>query len=111
MALLITYALLALLFSFICSLVEATFLSYSPTFIKIKEGEGKQWATDIKLLKEDVDRPLTALLTVNTIAHTVGAIMVGVEAEKIFGGGSAVGVVSAIMTLAIRSEEHTSELQ
>ena len=101
MALLITYALLALVFSFICSLVEASFLSYSPTSIKIKEGEGKQWATDIKNLKQDVDRPLTALLTVNTIAHTVGSIMVGVEAEKIFGGGTAVGVVSAVMTLAI----------
>lgn len=101
MALLITYALLALVFSFICSLVEASFLSYSPTFLKVKEGDGKQWAREIIDLKQDVDRPLTALLTVNTIAHTVGAIMVGVEAEKIYGGGTAVGVVSAIMTLAI----------
>ena len=101
MILLIIYALFSIAFSFLCSIVEAAFLSFSPTYLQVRKNEGKTWAKEIADLKQDVDKPLTALLTVNTVAHTVGSIMVGVEAEKIFGGGTAVGIVSALMTLAI----------
>ena len=51
-------------------------------------------------LKRDIDRPLAAILSLNTIAHTVGAAGVGAEAAHLFGDAS-VGVVSAILTLVI----------
>lgn len=101
MGLLIFYALISIFFSFLCSILEAAFLSFTPMFIRMKKKEGKSYARVIAELKQDVDKPLIAILTVNTVAHTVGAILVGVQAEKVFGGGTAVGVVSAIMTLAI----------
>ena len=103
MGLLIFYALISIFFSFLCSIIEAAFLSVTPTFIRMKKTEGKSYADDLEKLKEDVDKPLIALLTINTVAHTVGAILVGVQAEKVFtgGGASMVGVVSAVMTLAI----------
>jgi CBS domain containing-hemolysin-like protein len=102
MALLLLYAFLSIFFSFLCSILEAAFLSFTPSFIGAKKSEGKSYAKDLERFKENVDRPLIAILTINTIAHTVGAILVGVQAEKIYPeGGSMVGVVSAIMTLAI----------
>lgn len=102
MGLLILYATLSIFFSFMCSILEAALLSVTPSYIKIKNKEGKDYATTLANFKQDIDQPLIAILTVNTIAHTVGAILVGVQAEKIYGdGGNAVGVVSAIMTLAI----------
>lgn len=102
MGLLITFAVLSIFFSFMCSILEASLLSITPSFIKIKRKEGKAYANVLAHLKQDIDKPLIAILTINTIAHTVGAILVGVQAEKIFGdGGNAVGIVSALMTLAI----------
>lgn len=102
MELLILYAVLAIFFSFMCSILEAAFLSFTPSFLKIKLREGKAYAHTLTKFKQDVDKPLIAILTINTIAHTVGAILVGVQAEKVYGdGGNAVGIVSAIMTLAI----------
>ncbi len=102
MTLLITYAVVSIAFSFLCSILEAVLLSITPTFITVKKNEGKQYATTLKKLKDDVNKPLISILTVNTIAHTVGAILVGVQAEKTFDpGNNAVGIVSAIMTLLI----------
>lgn len=108
MALLIFYACISIFFSFLCSILEAVLLSVTPTFINVKKQEGKSYATDLEDLKKDVDRPLIAILTLNTIAHTVGAILVGTQAETIYGaeeGGSFLtsGVfwISAIMTFLI----------
>lgn len=102
MELLILYAFLSIFFSFLCSILEAALLSFTPSYIKVKKQEGKKFADTLAEFKKDIDRPLIAILTVNTIAHTVGAIMVGVQAEKAFGDGTnAVGIVSAVMTIAI----------
>lgn len=101
MGLLLLYALVSIFFSFLCSILEAAFLSFTPTYLKLKVNEGKAYAKTITKMKEDIDQPLIAILTVNTVAHTVGSIMVGVQAEKLFGGGSPVAIVSALMTLAI----------
>lgn len=102
MTLLILYGVFSILFSFLCSILEAVLLSVSPTFITIKKNEGKRFADDLEELKKDVDKPLIAILTLNTISHTVGAILVGVQAEKTFGSGNnVVGIVSAIMTVLI----------
>ena len=102
MTLLILYAFISIFFSFLCSILEAVLLSVTPTFINIKKKEGKSYATSLDALKKDVDKPLIAILTLNTIAHTVGAILVGVEAEIVFGNGdNAIMIVSAVMTLLI----------
>lgn len=102
MALLLLFAALSIFFSFMCSILEAALLSITPSYIKIKKKEGKGYAKILAHLKQDIDKPLIAILTINTVSHTVGAILVGVQAEKTFGhGGHAVGIVSALMTLAI----------
>lgn len=102
MTLILLYGFASIFFSFLCSILEAVLLSVTPTFITVKKNEGKKYAITLEKLKEDVDKPLIAILTVNTIAHTVGAILVGVQAEKTFGSGNnTVGIVSAIMTLLI----------
>ncbi len=106
MELLIIYATLSIFFSFLCSVLEAVLLSVTPTFINVKKNEDKAFATDLEELKNDVDKPLIAILTLNTIAHTVGAILVGVQAEQLpykveILGVNIVGIVSAIMTILI----------
>lgn len=106
MTLLILFATLSIFISFFCSILEAVLLSVTPTFIRIKKGEKEPYANQLEHLKNDVDKPLIAILTLNTIAHTVGAILVGVQAEKLpykieFLGFNIVGVVSAIMTILI----------
>ncbi len=103
MTLLILYAVVSIFFSFLCSILEAVLLSVTPTFVNIKKKEGKSYADALATLKKDVDKPLIAILTLNTIAHTVGAILVGVEAEKVFvgEGDNAIIIVSALMTLLI----------
>lgn len=106
MTLLIIYAVLSIFFSFLCSILEAALLSFTPTFIKLKASEGKGYAQTLADLKKDIDKPLIAILTINTIAHTVGAILVGVQAESLpykvdILGVNIVGIVSAIMTLLI----------
>ena len=102
MGLLIFYAIISIFFSFLCSILEAVLLSISPTFINIKKSEGKHYAADLEAIKKDVDKPLIAILTLNTVAHTVGAILVGVQAEKVYGtGDNSIMIVSAIMTFLI----------
>lgn len=102
MTLLLLYAFISIFFSFLCSILEAVFLSVTPTFINLKKKEGKAYASTLEELKNDVDKPLIAILTLNTIAHTVGAILVGVQAEKVFGNGdNSIMIVSAIMTFLI----------
>ena len=82
MTLLIVYAVLSIFFSFLCSILEAALLSFTPTFLKMKAAEGKGFAKVIALYKKNIDEPLIAILTINTIAHTVGAILVGKQAGQ-----------------------------
>lgn len=106
MTALILWATVSIFFSFLCSILEAVLLSVTPTFINVKKQEGKEYALTLESLKKDVDKPLIAILTLNTIAHTLGAMMVGIQAESLpykieFWGINTVGVVSAIMTFLI----------
>ncbi len=117
MGLLIFYAVISIFFSFLCSILEAVLLSVNPTFINVKKKEGKGYAQTLEELKKDVDKPLIAILTLNTIAHTVGAILVGVQAKvayaNLYGTNTRslfgieftedlmVGAVSTIMTILI----------
>lgn len=86
MTLLITYVLLALVVSFFCSLLEAALLTTTPAAIQNAKQKGLRWADRMEALKADIDRPLTAILTLNTVAHTMGAAGAGAQYAKIFGG-------------------------
>jgi CBS domain containing-hemolysin-like protein len=100
MSLLILYLLIALLFSFLCSIAEAVILSVTPAHIALMEKEGHPSAKRLHRLKQEINRPLAAILTLNTIAHTIGAAGAGAEAAALFGSAS-VGIVSALLTLLI----------
>lgn len=99
--LLIVYVLLALVFSFLCSVAEAVLLSITPSYIENLKAKRPGRAAILKRLKHDnIDRSLAAILTLNTIAHTVGAIGAGAQASVVF-GSAWFGVFSAVMTLMI----------
>ncbi|MGO4912480.1 MULTISPECIES: CNNM domain-containing protein [unclassified Leeuwenhoekiella] len=110
MGLLIAFAFISIFFSFLCSILEAVLLSVTPSFIRIKTKEGHAYAKTLANFKKDIDKPLIAILTLNTIAHTVGAILVGDQAGTMAAesgwdfsvlGLNFVAIVSTIMTLLI----------
>jgi len=99
--LLIAYISLALGFSFLCSIAESVLLSITPSYIEGLKEKNAKLAPLVKQLKQDnVDRSLAAILTLNTIAHTVGAIGAGAKASVVF-GSSWFGIFSAVLTLMI----------
>jgi CBS domain containing-hemolysin-like protein len=100
MILLFVYLFIALFFSFLCSLLEAALLSITPSFIAAKVNENKSYARSLKRFKEEVDLPLSAILTLNTFAHTIGAAGVGAQAQKIW-GNEYLSITSAVLTLLI----------
>lgn len=100
MGLILLYILGALALSFLCSILEAVLLSTPMSFISMKENEGNKTATLMKRYKNNVDRPVGAILSLNTIAHTIGSAGVGAESIKIF-GEEYFGLISAILTLLI----------
>ncbi len=100
MFLLLLYLFLALFVSFFCSIMEAVLLSTPVSFLKIAEEKGKHSAAIMIALKQNIDRPLSAILSLNTIAHTVGAAGVGAQASYVF-GDAYFGIVSAILTILI----------
>lgn len=100
MVLLLFYLLMALTVSFLCSVMEASLLSVPMSFVESRVIEGKKWASRLKKMKDSMDRPLAAILSLNTIAHTIGAAGVGAQATAIF-GEEYFGWVSAILTVLI----------
>lgn len=100
MGLIIIYFVGALSLSFLCSVLEAVLLSTPMSFISMKENQGNPTATLMKQYKNNVDRPVGAILSLNTIAHTIGSAGVGAESIKIF-GEEYFGVISAVLTLLI----------
>lgn len=100
LTLLVVYVGLAIGVSFMCSIMEAVLLSVTPAYVGAMEADKPQVAHRLKELKSDVDRPLAAILTLNTVAHTIGAAGAGAEAAAYFGNG-AIGVFSALLTLGI----------
>lgn len=100
MLLLLTYIAIALIFSFFCSIAEAVILSVTSAHIALLEKKGKKSGKRLRRLKSDINKPLAAILTLNTIAHTVGAAGAGAQAANVFGSGY-VGVASAVLTLLI----------
>ncbi|MCL2130913.1 MAG: CNNM domain-containing protein [Lentimicrobiaceae bacterium] len=100
MSLLIFFLLLAMLISFSCSLLESVLLSTPISFVNMKEAEGHKRANTLKDFKEHIDKPLAAILSINTIANTVGAAGVGAQAVVVF-ENAYFGIVSAVLTLLL----------
>ncbi len=100
LTLLVVYVALAIGVSFLCSVMEAVLLSVTPAYVGALEDTKPDAAARLKTLKADVDQPLAAILTLNTIAHTIGAAGAGAEAAGYFGAAS-VGIFSAVLTLGI----------
>lgn len=100
MGLIFLYLFGALGISFLCSILEAVLLSTPMSFISMKEEEGNKTAKLLKKYKAEIDGPVAAILSLNTIAHTIGAAGVGAEAVDVF-GEEYFGVISAILTILI----------
>ena len=100
MTLLLIFLFGAMAVSFLCSLLESVLMSTPISYISMKEEEGDRDAIRFSKLKDNPDRPLTAILALNTIANTIGAAGVGQQATLVF-GSQWFGLVSALMTLLI----------
>lgn len=108
MTLIITYMLLSLVISALCSVLEATILSTPLSFVQTLENNGTSGWQRLKDFKTNIDRPISAILIVNTIANTVGASLVGsqaaVYAQMQFESNfvaTFVGIVSGVFTFLI----------
>ncbi len=100
MTLLVIYILLALGVSFLCSVLEAVLLSVTPSYVAALQQRDSKIGNSLEQLKRDIDRPLASILSLNTIAHTVGAAGAGAQAQIVFGSAS-IAVFSAALTVAI----------
>ena len=110
MGTLILFFSVSITFSFLCSVWEAVLLSVTPSYVRRAQQDRPALGHQLSVFKKDVDRPLSAILTLNTIAHTVGAIGVGAQAGKLFGSTelsflglsiSLESIIAGAMTLAI----------
>lgn len=110
MGTLIFFFVVSIVFSFLCSIWEAVILSITPSYVSRMQRERPHIGKRLNNLKEDIDRPLSAILTLNTVAHTAGAIGVGVQAGKLYGTHhldlyfvelTYESLVAGLMTLAI----------
>ncbi len=100
MLLLTIYLFIALIFSFLCSIAEAVLLSVTWVYIVKLENRERKSGTILRYLKENINQSLAAILTLNTVAHTVGAAGVGAQASAVFGDAS-LGLVSGVLTFLI----------
>ncbi|MHC4262169.1 MAG: hemolysin family protein [Planctomycetota bacterium] len=98
----VVVATLTLLASFLCSLFEAALYSITPSRVELLKQSGKPLALRLAALREDVEEPIAAILTVNTIAHTVGSAWCGAMVGEAF-GSAAVGIFAAIFTVLVLS--------
>lgn len=100
MTLLLAYFFLALFLSFLCSLLEAVLLSAPASYSSILSKQNASQGDRLERFKENINRPLAAILTLNTFAHTLGAAGVGAQTLELY-GESSVAIASGILTLLI----------
>jgi len=100
MNIILPLVLLVLAVSFFCSLLEAVFLSITPGFVANELKDNPRTGKLLEHLKEKVDRPISAILTLNTISHTAGSATIGALAHELY-GSTAITVISAVLTLSI----------
>lgn len=100
MVLLVVFAFVAIGISFLCSILEAALLSITPSYIAQLREQRPKLHLKLATLKNNIDRPLAAILTLNTVAHTAGAAGVGAQVGVVFGDGY-LALASAVMTILI----------
>lgn len=100
MGLLLLFLAITLVVSFLCSTLESVLMTTTLSYISLREDEGDKAAELFKKYKLDTERPLAAILSLNTIANTVGSVGIGMQATIVF-GNAWVGLVSAVVTLLI----------
>ncbi len=100
MTVLIFFALMAIGISFLCSVMEAALLSITPSYIAQLEDKSPRLYKKVSYMKQNIDNPLAAILSLNTIAHTVGATGVGAQVAEMY-GNAYIGLASGLMTIAI----------
>lgn len=100
MVTLIIIIIVAVGVSFLCSVFEAVLLSVTPSYIATLEQDNAAAAKRLRAQKDNVEAPLVAILTLNTISHTVGAAVAGAQAAYVF-GDEMLGVFSAVLTFII----------
>lgn len=110
MGILILYAVAAIAFSFFCSIWEAVLLSMPDSYVEAEAAKGTANGLLLKKTKQDKDEHISAILSLNTVAHTVGAILVGKQAETVYGSDGIdllglpipfTGIVATLMTLGV----------
>lgn len=94
------YITLSVAVSFTCSLLEAAILSVTPTYLNVLKRKNPKLYHRISFLEDDIEKPLASILTLNTIAHTIGAAGAGAEAQKIW-GNEYLSLFSAVLTFVI----------
>ncbi|MGY5450161.1 hemolysin family protein [Agarivorans sp. MS3-6] len=100
MFLLVSFLCLAIFVSFLCSVLEAVLLSVSPSYIQLQQQQYPKMASNLAKLKDSIDKPLAAILTLNTVAHTAGAAGVGAQVASLY-GSQYLAISSAIMTVLV----------
>ncbi len=98
---LLLFAFVSIAFSFLCSIWEAVLLSISPSYVQMKMQEGGATGELLNKFKNNVNAPLTAILSLNTVAHTVGAILVGASTGAAFGEGNAFTIPLPVVDLGL----------
>lgn len=99
--LLLFFISLSLVVSFICSVSEATLLTMTPSYIDTLRDEDAKTAELLQSVKVDnIEKSISSILTLNTVAHTLGSLGAGAQAVIVF-GNAWFGVFSAVMTLVI----------
>lgn len=101
MADILAVAAVTLFGSFACSLFEAALYAITPTQLALLRERGTRGADKLASLRADVEEPIAAILTINTITHTVGASVCGAMVADHFGGNTAVGIFAALFTVAV----------
>ena len=100
MELLLLFLFGAMSISFLCSVLESVLMTTTYSYINLREEEGYAPASLMKSFKDDTSRPLAAILSLNTIANTIGASGVGMQVTAVF-GSKWFGLMSAITTILI----------
>lgn len=86
--------------SFLCSLLESVILSIQPAYVAIKIKKNKTYGKLLKFQKENIDKSITAILTLNTICNTAGASLIGYKTHVLF-GDEFLSVITGLLTLSI----------
>ena len=91
----------SLAISFLCSVLEAVLLSVSHSYVALLQNSGDRAGDILHGMKRRIDEPIAAILTLNTIAHTIGAALGGAIVGRHYGGDIAVGIFTAALTLTV----------